>query len=104
MKNTIISEEEVNKVLEIYNHVEELVEIHAKNSPNFSEEVSHVEKIHTSVYLDMLGDFVKSAKCLHDLFEISEEDFVQIITDNGKISVEEALSSVMFKCLMDIIK
>lgn len=104
MKNTVISEEERTKVLEICKQVEELIEIHSNQLPNLSGDTTSVEQIHSVVYLDVVGKLINSAKLLSEIFTMSEEEFVNTVTHDGEKSIEEVLSLTMLKCLKDILK
>ena len=102
MKNPIISEKELNKLKEVLEGIHELYEIHSSLLPTRVDmDITNIEKIHILMYLDLLGDFLKSAKMLMSLLELSEEEFVKFTTDDGKYTVEEMLSKIMKKMLSD---
>lgn len=104
MKNTIISEKEEMKVLEILVHMEELNQIHMNSVPDLEgADVSDVEKIHSLIYLDALGEFYKSASLLRSLVNVSEEEFVKGITDDGKRTIEEVLHITMMNAVADML-
>ena len=104
MKNTIISEKEEMKVLEILVHVEELSQIHENNVPKLEDvDVSDVEKIHSLIYVYALGEFYKSASLLRYLVNVYEEEFVKDITDDGKRTIEEVLHITMMNAVADML-
>ena len=103
MKSPIIPEEELNKLKEVLEEVKEFMEIHSSLSPRVDMDSTDIEKIHAFMYLDLLGDFIKKAKMLTELLELSEEEFVKTATKDGKYSTEEVLSMVMNKILLDML-
>ena len=103
MKNPIIPEKELNKLKEVLEGIHELYEIHKGLEPDFTVETTDIQKVHILIYLDTLDDFLKSAKILMELLEISEEEFVKTATEDGKYTVEEMLSKIMQKIMLDML-
>lgn len=102
MNNTIIPKSEREKMEEIISLVKDFVEHHSEVKPNLGAE-NRLERIHTVLYLDIVGDLVRSAKTLEDLLTATEEEFTNIITKNGEKTLEEVERMVMMKAMANVL-
>lgn len=100
MKNSIIPQEELDAVQKVIKSVEELVEVHAKSRPNFNNETK-VEVVHTFTCLNCIGELIKTTRALKELFEMSEEKFCSIATENGKRTIDKVLEAQTMGVLID---
>lgn len=102
MKNAILPQAEVDKVNEIIQKVKELATIHEKSTPNLTAG-GKLEKIHTVIFLDTVKDLINSATMLRSLLEVSEKDFEDAVTQNGKVTIDDTMRAITFKCLSEIL-
>lgn len=105
MKNAMLPESELKILGEIFQKVDELLENHEKTplSMGMIEKASDAEQLHIVMYMDMLKDMVVDIKTLKDLLEVSEEDFIKSVTDNGKRTMREVKRVMMMKMITDMI-
>lgn len=104
MNNTLLPKEEVQKLEEIIQKVDELIEVHNNlDMPDFLNCKDDLMHVHIVMYLDMVKDIIISAKRMKGLLEISEEEFKEAVTLNGEISLEEAKARSMMNVLMDML-
>ena len=102
MKNPIIPEAEVKAVKKVIEAVKELKEIHKCIFPVFGEETD-LDRIHTLAYLHFIKELIGDSLALEELLEMSREDCERRFTNNGEISIEEALKNAMLSELLDIV-
>ena len=104
MKNTMISNKELEALQEIFKGVDKLVEAHDKELTfERVRGASKVEKVHSLLYMTMLKDFIKDIGALRGLLEEDEIKFIEVVTDGGKITLDEVESKLMTSMLMDIL-
>lgn len=107
MQNTMISNKEKEALEQIYKGVDKFIEAH--NGIALEEMMSHIrtatkaEKVHTLLYMDLVKDFISNLGALRGLLEISEEEFIKEITENGKLSLDEVEHKLMFSMLTDML-
>lgn len=102
MNNKIIPEAEIKMVESVLKQVDELQKLHGILKPNMSNLDNRLERVHSILYLELLKDFVNSAKMLEAMLKISEESLMNIITDEGKIPFDVAEMKVLMTALSKI--
>ena len=102
MRNRIIPEAEIKAVESALKQVDTIVELHGTLEPNMSDSDNRLDIIHGFMYLDLLKEFISSAKMLEAMLKISEESLTDIITDGGKIPLEVVEMQVSMKVLSKI--
>lgn len=104
MKNAMLPESELKILGEIFEKITELVDNHEKSplSMKALHESSEAEQLHIVMYMDILKDMITSAKSLQGLLEISEEEFIKAVTEDGKISMREVKRKMMMNMLIDM--
>lgn len=105
MKNAMLPESELKILGEIFQKVDELIENHQKSPLDVGALInsSELEQLHIMFYLDLLRDVVVNVKTLKDLLEISEEDLVKVVTEDGKVSLKEVKKMMMTKMITDMV-
>ena len=105
MKNPMLPESELRILGELFEKVDKLVENHEKTSltPSVVAKASDIEQIHIVMYMDLVKDLVLATRTIKDLLEISEEEFIKAMTDDGERSLEEVKKVMMMKMLADMI-
>ena len=107
MKNTMISNKELEALQEIFKGVDHFVEVHNKESLDSlvttTRRATQVEKVHILLYMDLVKDFIKDIGALRGLLEEDESKFIEVVTDGGKITLDEVESKLMTSMLMDIL-
>lgn len=107
MKNTMISNKELEALQEIYKGVDHFAEAH--NSTGLSSlmestrRASKAERIHILLYMDLVKDFMRDIGALRGLIEEDEDKFLEVVTDGGKLTLDEVEAKLMTNMLMDII-
>ena len=102
MKNVTISDKEREAVKKVFEAVEELTSIHGDTEFPDADKVSKVEKIHSLLYLAILKDLKEDIDALNSLIDEDEEKFIQIVTENGKYSLDEVLFRTMIGIMSDM--
>lgn len=97
----MISQEEITLVKEIIERVEKIIKFH-ETPPNISEVDTKLVRIHSVMYVDFLGDLVKSVKGLKELIELSEPEFEEVITRGGKVPLDFLERNMMIKILREM--
>ena len=64
---------------------------------------TQVEKVHILLYMDLVKDFIKDIGALRSLLEEDESKFIGVVTDGGKITLDEVEGKLMTNMLMDIL-
>ena len=64
---------------------------------------TQVEKVHILLYMDLVKDFIKDIGALRGLLEEDEIKFIEVVTDGGKITLDEVEGKLMTSMLMDIL-
>lgn len=102
MKTPLISDKEVQTLFKFHSLMDEISKDHQTGPDREKlESLSDIEKIHTLMYLDLLGEFSKNLQVLMELLTISEEAFEVLITENGEHSIEEILAKTLFKVMLN---
>ena len=105
MKNTMISNKELEALQEIYTGVDHFFDAHERVDMNTIKAVNDLESVHALLYMDMVRNFIDSIASLRGLVEIDEKDFAEVMTDDGKRSLKEVRNDILLKmCMRDTIK
>lgn len=102
MFNTIVPKEDVESMQKVLDQFKEYVENHKMTLPNLSDLDNKVHVIHSIMYLDAMKDITRGVSYMKNLLEIPEEDFVKVITDDGKHTVEEAYRRAVIESVMSM--
>ena len=102
MRNKIIPINEIEAVKECLNEVNNIVKVHSSVTPDM-DNASSLDRISTIIYLDIISDFLKKASVLRGFLEISEDEFLRLITEDGKLSLCEAETKVLMNGLINAI-
>lgn len=103
MKNTMISNKELEALQEIYKGVDHFFEAHKKIDMESIIRASEEERVHILLYMKMTRDFVEAIGSLRSLVEMDKEEFIKTVTDDGKTTLKEVKDKLMTNMLMDII-
>ena len=103
MKNTMIPQEDVAKLKEVVEKVDEYIKNHKNLSPTIEGAENRLQRIHTILYLELTKDLISSAKGLEALLNDDEEEFIKSITNDGEMTVEEVERSLMMNVLMEML-
>lgn len=103
MKNTMISNKELEALQEIFKGVDHFFEAHEQIDMETVIRADEVEKVHILLYMEMARDFVEAIGSLRGLVEMDKEEFIKTVTDDGKMTLREVKDKLMTNMLMDII-
>lgn len=107
MKNTMISNKELEALQEIFKGVDHFCEAHNKEGLDSImttiRRATQVEKVHILLYMDLVKDFIRDIGALRSLLEEDESKFIEVVTDGGKITLDEVEGKLMTSMLMDIL-
>jgi len=107
MQNTMISNKEKEALEQIYKGVNKFIEIHNETAleemMRRTRTATKAEKVHILLYMDLVKDFIRDIGALRGLLEVSEEEFIKEVTEDGKMSLEEVEHKLMFSMLTDMI-
>lgn len=107
MKNTMISNKELEALQEIFKGIDHFCEAHNKEGLDSimttTSRATQVEKVHILLYMDLVKDFIKDIGALRSLLEEDESKFIEVVTDGGKITLDEVEGKLMTNMLMDIL-
>lgn len=107
MKNTMISNKELEALQEIFKGVDHFCEAHNKEGLDSfmttTRRTTQVEKVHILLYMDLVKDFIRDIGALRSLLEEDESKFIEVVTDGGKITLDEVEGKLMTSMLMDIL-
>ena len=110
MKNTMISNKELEALQEIFNGVDHFCEAHnllysvgLDSLMTTTKRATQVEKVHILLYMDLVKDFIKAIGALRGLLEEDESKFIEVVTDGGKVTLDEVESKLMTSMLMEIL-
>lgn len=105
MKNSMIPTSELKILGEIIQKADELVANREKTPLTMSsiERASEAEQVHIVMYMDLLKDALTSIKTLSGLLEVSEEEFIKVVTDDGKLTMKEVKRKMMMGMIIDMI-
>ena len=102
MKNPLIKEKELECIKEACQKIEEAVKLHDVSDPRDAEKLTQVERVHTLIYLDKIKDLVNSVRIINDLINLSEEELIPLMTDDGKMSLDELEKNLMAVMMLDM--
>ena len=103
MKNIMISNKEREALEEIFNGVDKLVEVHDKELTFESiRGASKVEKVHILLYMTMLKDFLQDIGAIRSMLTVEEDQFIDIVTESGKLSLDEIEKKLMTHIMMEL--
>ena len=101
MYRTILPETEVETAKGVVEAVDRYVLNHSKLEVPKFEGKTDASKLFSLVYLDLMGDVVSKVACLRDLLKVkTEEEFIAIATQEGKVSLEEVLDFTLHKMFL----
>ena len=103
MFNTIVPKEEVESIQKVIDQFKEYTDKHEMITPNMMNMDNKLHVIHTIMYLETLRDIAKSVGIMKSLLEVSEEEFLSTITDDGKHTVEEVYRRMIIESVMSIV-
>ena len=103
MKNTMICDKEREALEEIFKGVDKLVEVPNKELTFESvRSASKVEKVHSLLYMTMLKDFLQDIGAIRSMLNVEEDQFIDIVTENGKLSLDEVEKKLMTQMMMEL--
>lgn len=107
MKNTMIINKELEALQEIFKGVDHFCGIHNKEGLDSfmttTRRATQVEKVHILLYMNLVKDFIKDIGALRSLLEEDESKFIEVVTDGGKITLDEVEDKLVTSMLMDIL-
>lgn len=107
MKNTMISNKELEALQEIFKGVDHFCEAHNSEGLDSlmttTRRATQVEKVHILLYMDLMKDLIKDIGALRSILEEDESKFIEVVTDGGKITLDEVEVKLMTNMLMDIL-
>ena len=103
MKNIMMSNKEREELEEIFKGVDKLVEAHDKEL-TFARVrgASNVKKVHSLLYMTMLKDFLQDIGAIRSMLHVEEDQFIDIVTENGKLSLDEVEKKLMTQMMMEL--
>ena len=102
MFNTIVPNEDTENMQKVIDQFKEHTDKHEMITPNMKSMDNKLHVIHTIMYLDTLRDIAKSLCIMESLLEVSEEEFLSTITDEGKHTVEGVYRRLILESVMSI--
>lgn len=103
MKNTMICDKEREALEQIFKGVDKLVEAHDKELTfERVRGTSKVEKVHSLLYMTMLKDFLQDIGAIRSMLHVEEDQFIDIVTENGKLSLDEVEKKLMTQMMMEL--
>ena len=104
MKNTMICDKEREALEQIFKGVDKLVEAHDKELTfERVRGASKVEKVHSLLYMTMLKDFLQDIGAIRSMLHVEEDQFIDIVTKNGKLSLDEVENKLMTQMMMELL-
>lgn len=104
MKNTALPQSEVELVEKALKVVREIVDNHEKVTLDLMKlGADKFNRIHTTMYLDFLKDFLSSAKALESVMYLTEEELTERLAKDN-VTLEEFEKKLMMKMLMDMVE
>ena len=104
MQSKAISENQIEVLKEAIKVVKELCEVHTNNNSFNLDDSTSLDRIFCVMYLDTIKDLIRSCATMESILDMSEEEFVNLVTDEGKRSISETEKLVMSKALLDILE
>ena len=104
MKNTMLPTKEVELVKKAVAIVDELIEVHSNTSVEDLMNLGATKfgRVQTIMYLDFIKDFIRDAKALNKLVDITEEEFCKELEEHGT-NLDEFEHKLMMKMLLDVL-
>ena len=102
MFNTIVPKEDTENMQKVIDQFKEYTDKHQMITPNMMNMDNKLHVIHTIMYLETLRDIEKSVGIMKSLLEVSEEEFLSTITDDGKLTVEEVYRRLILESVMSM--
>lgn len=104
MKNTMLPAKEVELVKKAVAIVDELIEVHSHTSVEDLMNLGATKfgRVQTIMYLDFIKDFIRDAKALNRLVDMTEEEFCKDLEKHGT-NLDEFERKLMTKMLLDIL-
>ena len=104
MKNTVLPTKEVELVKKAVAIVDELIEVHSNTSVEDLMNLGATKfgRVQTMMYLDFIKDFIKDAKALNRLIDMTEEEFCKDLEEHDT-NLDEFERKLMTKLLLDIL-
>ena len=103
MKNIMMSNKEREALEEIFKGVDKLVEAHDKELTfERVRGASKGEKVHSLLYMTMLKDFLQDIGAIRSMLHVEEDQFIDIVTENGKLSLDEVEKKLMTQMMMEL--
>ena len=105
MKNTMLPTKEVELVKKAVAIVDELIEVHSNTSVEDLMNLGATKfgRVQTIMYLDFVKDFIRDAKALNRLVDMTEEEFCKDLEEHGT-NLDEFERKLMTKMLLDILE
>ena len=104
MKNTMLPTKEVELVQKAVAIVDELFEVHSHTSVEDLMNLGATKfgRVQTIMYLDFIKDFIKDAKALNRLIDMTEEEFCKELEEHGT-NLDEFERKLMAKMLLEVL-
>lgn len=102
MQNKMLPEKEVELLKGIIENVKELAKVNSSHEPNF-DEANDLYLVHSVIYLRGLKDFITNAMILEELLNETEEHFLAVITEEGKLTLEDVKEEVMMSLALEMV-
>lgn len=102
MQNKMLPEKEVELLKGIIENVKELAKVHSSHEPDF-DKANDLYLVHSFTYLKGLKDFITNAMVLEELLNETEEQFLAVITEEGKLTFEDVKEKVMVSLALEMI-
>ena len=104
MKNTMLPTKEVELVKKAVAIVDELIEVHSHTSVEDLMDLGATKfgRVQTIMYLDFIKDFIRDAKALNRLVDMTEEEFCKDLEEHGT-NLDEFERKLMMKMLLEVL-
>ena len=102
MKNTMFSGNLEATVKELEASFEKVLEAVGKPKESLIEESSLLGRVHSLYVLKAIGELKESICILGALLELSEEDFANSVTAEGKKTLKEVEMEIMMSMMADM--
>ena len=102
MKNPILPEQEVEAVKKLIEGMDDVKNAHENFRPNLNAPCDELERLHTLVYLEALGDVMRGLSALKTMLEGPRDEFEDIVTLHAKRDVHDVLLHKMATMMMDL--
>ena len=102
MKNTMFKEDLTQHIQELKGVIQKLLETIGCPNLEATAKASELEMVHSLFVLKLVGDLKDNAMVLEALNNMSEEEVTDIITEEGKKTLAEARTEMMFSMVMEV--